>query len=142
MLVALIVISCALATFGPTNVLAHGEDKPGPHGGFVRMPGAFHTEVLAVSETEFQIYLLDIEWKNPTVEGSSVSAALKRGSKLIQLQCLPIEKRFSCRTPKDETHRKKDILQVTANRTGMIGNIASYELPLKFEKAVVDHSQH
>ena len=25
---------------------AHGEDKYGPHKGFIRMPGAFHTELV------------------------------------------------------------------------------------------------
>ena len=132
---------CSLA-IGSTNSFAHGEDKPGPHGGFVRMPGALHTEVLAISDTEFQIYLLDVEWKNPTIEGSSVTAKLKRGVKEIQLECSPIENRFSCRTPKGEKHKKKDELQVTANRKGISGNVASYKLPLKLEKSVVDHSQH
>jgi hypothetical protein len=131
-----------LFAFGPISAFSHGEDKHGPHGGFVKMPGAFHTEVLKKSGTEFQIYLLDVEWKDPTIEGSSVSATLKRGSKTIPLQCAPLEDRFSCRTPKGESIQKKDQLEVTAIRKGASGGVAAYVIPLKLEKSAVDHSQH
>lgn len=28
------------------ELFAHGEDHPGPHGGRIQMPGAFHTELI------------------------------------------------------------------------------------------------
>lgn len=125
----------------PSNSFGHGEDKAGPHGGFVRMPGGFHTEVLRRSDTSFDVYLLDVEWKNPTVEGSSVNASLIRGKKKIELQCAPEVDRFSCKIPSGEKSRKKDRLDVTAVRNGVTGGIATYPLPLKLEK-IKDHSNH
>ena len=44
------------------NLFAHGEDKPGPHGGYIRMPGSFHTEVVK-EKAGYRVYLLDINWK-------------------------------------------------------------------------------
>ena len=44
-----------------TNAFAHGEDKAGPHGGFIRMPGAYHTEVVPVSKNQAKVYLLDMQ---------------------------------------------------------------------------------
>ena len=35
---------------------AHGEDKPGPHGGHIKMPANFHTEVIASEDGSFHIY--------------------------------------------------------------------------------------
>ena len=38
----------------------HGGNKPGPHGGKIKMPGMFHTELLLNSAHHFEIYLLDM----------------------------------------------------------------------------------
>ncbi len=70
----------AIVTTLSLNVFAHGEDKPGPHGGFIRMPGAFHTEVVKEKEG-YRVYLLDINWKNPSVLDSAVLASIEVGKK-------------------------------------------------------------
>ena len=78
---------CLRIILGPSLILvafgsareghAHGEDRPGPHGGIIRMPGAFHTELRPKSNREFELFLLDMKWGEPSVAQSSVEAASK-----------------------------------------------------------------
>ncbi|MEK7690290.1 MAG: hypothetical protein AAB425_04645, partial [Bdellovibrionota bacterium] len=80
----------------PGLAWGHGEDKPGPHGGHIRMPGAFHTELLVRSASEVDIFLLDVAWKNPTTQKSSVVVELKIGAETASLKCVTLEDRFRC----------------------------------------------
>jgi hypothetical protein len=128
---ALTAMACAMAVFASSSLaFAHGEDAPGPHGGDVRMPGAFHTEV-KLGEKSLQVYLLDMNFANPIVEKSDVSATLKQGSKTVSLKCAPVGEAFSCDLPKGQ-QLKSGELEVKANRAGLQGNVAAYSLPLKF----------
>jgi hypothetical protein len=129
--VALRAMACALAVVASSSLaFAHGEDAPGPHGGDVRMPGAFHTEV-KLGEKSLQVYLLDMNFANPIVEKSDVSATLKQGKKNVSLKCAPAGEAFSCDLPKGQ-QLKSGELEVKANRGGLQGNVATYSLPLKF----------
>ncbi len=132
----LILISILLETFS-IQVFAHGEDKPGPHGGYIRMPGAFHIEVLKIKEG-YRVYLLDMNWKNPSVADSSVTAAIKTGKKKVDLNCMKEKDSYLCKTDLKE----KGELAVTAKREGQMGNETLYKLPLKFEKTNADHEGH
>lgn len=116
---------------------AHGENIPGPHGGYIRMPGAFHTELLPEKDG-YRVFLLDINWKNPSVMDSSVSAVLVINSKKTELICNKESDSFFCK-PKSTT---AGILEITAKREGQNGGISSYQLPLKFESPDSKHSQH
>jgi hypothetical protein len=109
-------------------VFAHGEDKPGPHGGYIRMPGAFHTEVVK-EETGYRIYLLDLNWKNPSVLDSSTSASIEAGKKTTELSCAKESDSFFCKSSLPQ----KGILKINAKREGQPGATSSYRLPLKFE---------
>lgn len=113
---------------------AHGEDKEGPHGGFIKMPGAFHTEVLVEEKNSIRVYLLDMEWKNPSTTNSKVSLALgdKAGTKA---QCEIKENYYQCRFPGSIDLNKKGTLKLSAQREGKEGVMVSYHLPLKLEKA-------
>lgn len=106
---------------------AHGEDKPGPHGGFISMPGAFHVELVPVSKNKVKAYLLDIDWKNPTVKDSSVE--LSRGQ--VNAKCTMDYDFFTCEFPKPVDLTKKGQIDVKATREKQIGNSVSYQLPLK-----------
>ena len=117
---------CALAA---TNALGHGEDKFGPHKGFVRMPGAFHTELVAEGG-KAHIYLLDVDWKNPTVEGSSVKAKLQRGKARYEMKCSPAKDYFVCENVVVTAFQDKDLLEVSAERNGQSGIPVNYEWPL------------
>lgn len=115
----------------PGLVWGHGEDKPGPHGGHIRMPGAFHTELVMKSKKELHVFLLDMEWANPTAEGSSVKVVFKSGKKESPLNCEAKQSYFQCMTPKGVSISPPGKIEITANRNSVSGGLAVYGLPLK-----------
>lgn len=129
-----------IAMILPITLLAHGEDKPGPHGGYIRMPGGFHTEV-KLTEKNLQIYLLDIHWKEPVTEKSKVEVEYKTATGTTKLACRADQTFFACELPKGF---KKDTgkLMVMAERKGMKGAKAEYDLPLKLLNQKDEHSSH
>ncbi|MGZ5279385.1 MAG: hypothetical protein ACXWC9_05560 [Pseudobdellovibrionaceae bacterium] len=123
------VLIALLLAFAAQSSNAHGGDKPGPHGGQIEMPGAFHTEVVADADG-FKVYLLDIKFENPSVKDSSVRVELKSDQTRVSSAC---EKRldyFFCRTGKNVS---KGTLVVKAVRENAKGNDANYSLPLKYK---------
>lgn len=107
------------------NAGAHGEDKPGPHGGQIRMPGAFHTEVIAHSNG-YQIYLLDINFEKPTVKNSNVKASIKSAGKVDQLKCETHPDHFFC---KFSGPSPSGTLVIESTRESAKGNAAQYNIP-------------
>jgi len=124
----------------PLALWAHGEDKPGPHGGFIRMPGGFHTEV-KLAEEKLQIYLLDIHWKDPVTEKSKVEVEYKTSTGATKLACRAEQTFFSCELPKG-FNKDSGKLLVMAERKGMKGAKAEYDLPLKLLNQKDEHSSH
>lgn len=121
---------------------AHGEDKPGPNGGFIRMPGAFHTEVIPVSKNELKIYLLDIKWEKPSVKKSSLQIKYNDST---DAECKIQRNFYTCTFPKSVDLTQKGNLKVTAERDGQKGMEMQYPLPFKLEAAKDskdDHSGH
>jgi hypothetical protein len=127
----------SVLTLLTTNVFAHGEDKAGPHGGYIRMPGAFHTEVVK-EKSGYRVYLLDINWKNPSVLDSAVSANIQVEKKNTELTCAKESDSYFCKS----TLPQKGELNITAKREGQTGGIAVYKLPLKFENTQNEMSEH
>lgn len=131
------------------NAFAHGEDKPGPHGGHIRMPSAFHTEVVVDNDTSLRVYLLDLQFQNPIIEKSKVSVSLVGPRKGIKFDCPAMVDHFHCTSKTPFTGGK---LSVRATRSGISApKPAVYKLPLKpFAPAAtsapaapaVDHSNH
>ena len=78
---------------------AHGEDKPGPHGGQIQMPGNFHVEAVQRKDG-FEFYLLDMEFKNPTVTNSTLTATWESKGQKQELKCVPKKSSFLCDLPK------------------------------------------
>ena len=107
---------------------AHGEDKPGPHGGYIRMPGNFHTEVLQ-DKRNLKVYLLDAEWKNPSVSNSSVKMTVNGKP----LECRAEGNLFICPLLPNTDLKRKGKLVLEAKREGSVGNPVTYALPLKLE---------
>lgn len=124
----------------PVALLAHGEDKPGPHGGYIRMPGGFHTEV-KLTEESLHIYLLDIQWKDPVTEKSKVEVEYKTSTGATKLACRADQNFFSCELPKG-FNKETGKLLVMADRMGMKGAKAEYDLPLKLLNQKNKHSSH
>lgn len=124
------------------TVFGHGENKPGPHGGSVQMPGSFHTELLLKSGMA-TVYLLDMSFNNPTTENSKVSLTVNNNSKSVSAECAAKKTFFECRFP----HELSPItgIKLNAVRKGLKGKEAFYPLPLVFSKPAStqdDHSQH
>jgi len=129
-------------------LFAHGEDKNGPHGGFVRMPGAFHTELVVDGKSKFKVYLLDIDWKNPSVVKADVQATYKNSKKISYKATCQIQNNFyTCDFPQKVNLKQKGELVIMAQREEQKGMEVSYKLPLKLEKstsqgAPSEHSMH
>lgn len=140
----------ALVCFGfcvvlnSNTVFAHGEDKPGPNGGFIQMPGAYHTEVVPFEKNKFKVYLLDINWKNPVVKDSSVESRLvtavdKKAAEFSK--CSSSGDHFLCElSPTVDLKSEKTsgaTLELKSTRDKATGIVAKYSLPLKLK-----HSGH
>ena len=104
------------------KTFAHGEHEPGPNGGVIRMPGAYHTEVL-VTKGGYKVYLLDLEFKNPTTEGNVV-LNLSEGKKI---ECKKENDHFFC--PIQKPIKKE--FKIESVRKNIKGEDATYPANLK-----------
>lgn len=118
----------------PHSVFSHGENKPGPHGGYIQMPGAFHTEVVPMGKNRARIYLLDMHWRNPSRKGS-VEARIGKNA----ATCTPESDYFWCTFPKESDLSLKGTLVVRAEREGLKGTEVSYELPFQRKSVKPSH---
>jgi len=121
------------AVIGCSSAFSHGEDHPGPNGGSIQMPGAFHTEAVMINKNELKVFLLDMDWKNPTVKDSSVSVIFQTKTK-YESKCEKNENAFICTFDKTADLNKKGKLIVSATREKQVGNTAEYKTPLKVWK--------
>jgi len=119
---------------------SHGTDKPGPNGGLIQMPGSFHTEIVQNKNNSLElfIYLLDMNFKNPTTDKSFLEAKiLLKDNSVKQLVCKAMEKNqlFSCLLPKDQNFDQIKEIIMRANRQGQksTGEI-KYSWPLEIKK--------
>lgn len=120
---------------------SHGEDKPGPNGGYIKMPGAFHTELLLEGSESLKIFLLDMNWKNPTTQNSEVAIKLNNFKKSESLKCEKQVSNFVCTLPKNVNLNSGQI-EVQATREGQKGNLAVYKLPLQLQKKLEKENPH
>ncbi len=130
-----------ISILGEGVVYAHGEDKPGPNGGFIRMPGAFHTEVIPLGPNKLKIFLLDITWQNPSTANSDLAVRLKL-KKAAKAKCEIKDNFYICDFPKGVDLTQKGELIVKAKRENQKGNQVSYELPLKLQVIDDGHGGH
>lgn len=128
-------------SFGGQFAFGHGEDKPGPNGGFIRMPSAFHTEVIVTSPNTLKVYLLDMQWKNPSIKDSFLFVSLAK-DKIQKINCTIETNYYVCMFPKNVDLSQKGELFVEAKREGQVGKVVSYELPLKLQKVDDGHGSH
>lgn len=112
-------------------ILAHGENMRGPHGGFIRMPGAFHTEVVPEKD-DLAILLLDVGFKNPIVKNSYVNASIQTAHRTRVLKCRVDRYRFICPITRAELNNKGE-LKLVAKRDNAPEATAIYPLPLHRE---------
>jgi hypothetical protein len=97
------------------------------------MPGAFHTElVVDPAKMTARLYLLDVEFKNPTTLRSKLTVTLKRKGQEdeVPLSCGAEADSFNCKIPGKKL-KKGDVLRVLAERDGQMGGVAEYAFPFK-----------
>lgn len=129
------------------TAFAHGEDKPGPHGGYIEMSKNIHTEVNPDKDGSFHIFLLDGNFENPTVKDSSLKVSIKpaKKGKSLEFGCEVMGgTHFHCK-PKSKAPLPKDgQLVLHAVRDGVQAGEITYELSkLKvLESKKEDHSSH
>ena len=125
------------------NSFSHGEDKYGPNKGYIRMPGAFHTELVPIANNKFKVYLMDVNNKNITVKDSSVALTHRINGESIEFSCTRKVDSFECESSKTVSNNAGEIV-VKAKRLNQVGKEAVYELPLRLkgQKAEEDHSKH
>ena len=135
----MIFIVAVISTFSLVIMLtpvarSHGEDKVGPNGGEIRMPGAFHVEMKQRGR-EFEVYLLDMDFKDPVTVDSSVDIQVMKPDTAapISVACRTTRAakppHFVCLNPKYKP-APGDILKVQAKRGPSVGTEAEYKLPL------------
>ncbi|TGK40259.1 hypothetical protein [Leptospira andrefontaineae] len=120
-------------------ILSHGENKPGPHGGLIRMPGDFHVEILDLGNSKFRIYLLDINFANPSLKSSSVVAKLRTSEGYKNLSCETGKNSFIC-TGDPTLEKAKQELILSPIRENSKGSEIKLELPLKKDNG--DNHEH
>ena len=115
-----------LITFSALQLFAHGEDKPGPHGGMIKMAKTIHTEVASDKDGSFHIFLLDINFSNPTVKNSTLSGSIASSQGDFKLDCSVMEgTHYHCKTK--NVRPKIGKLNLKANRDGVSVDV-SYDL--------------
>lgn len=116
-----------LALFTSILASAHGEDKYGPHGGHIRMPGAFHTELVVKDSKNIEVFLLDINFSNPLTTDSNVDIKATIKGQTQSLSCTKASTSFLCTSKQELTNA---VISVSATRNRAKGNEAIYKLPL------------
>lgn len=123
-------VTFALILLYSSSLLSHGMNKPGPHNGYIRMPGAFHVE-LVDGNNQYQVYLLDINFKKLNHVDSSVSIIFK-GKQNKESSCRMTNEFFVCEKPKNEFIEFQEILIKTILKN-KIEKVATYRLPLEYK---------
>lgn len=123
-------IYAAVTTLAFSQTLyAHGEDQLGPHKSFIRMPGAYHVEVVPKKNSS-RIMLLDMHFKNPTVQNSNIKVHIKSGKENYTLKCKPSTYYFLCPV-NNNLLKTEGMLTVESERAMSKGVNVEYPLPLR-----------
>lgn len=122
------------------QMAAHGEHKPGPHGGAIRMPGAFHTEVLPYQNLGFKVYLLDINFENPTSKIRSYKVRLYQMEK-NSLENTGHPDHFYCEIPKGSSILEGELI-LSPEWNFQKGAEVRYKLPLSEVKEEKKEHHH
>lgn len=108
----------------------------GPHKGQLVSAASFNIEILWEAESA-KIYLLDSEFKNPSVQGSEVGIFIQSGNTESEMSCQPVEDYFECKQSGKKF--KKGQLAISAKRNGIPAEEVKVKVP--FEKKADEKSQ-
>lgn len=123
MKLAFVTLLFSFAAFG------HGMNKAGPNGGYIRMPGAYHIELVS-NEAETKVYVLDFEFKKLPLTKAQISMTLK-GAKESSVKCIKEVEAFKCDIKGSELKKYTEII-INSSRSGEKAVDSTYKLPLAF----------
>lgn len=116
--------------FLSTSLFAHGMNKLGPNGGYIKMPANYHIEVVK-DHQNIKVYFLDINFRTLKIESSSVSVIFK-GKINVPSRCSIENKYLSCLIPKVGLNKFKEMV-VTSTKDNGKAFESIYKLPLHLE---------
>ncbi len=125
----------------PLFAFPHGEDKAGPHGGFIRMPGAYHTEIVLDGKNKLKVYLLNMQWKTPSIVNSKLQISYV-GKDTLSATCKTEKNFYLCTFSAAVDLTKEGSLKVASQREGQEGMEVTYPLPLKLEIPAASKKNH
>ena len=123
------IVTILLATLLSQTALGHGMNKPGPNGGYIRMPGNYHVE-LVPKEKALVVYFLDMMFKPITIDQASVKLSLK-GDKSFRTDCVKEAASFKCDLKNESLKNYKEVT-LESTRDGKATATSTYKLPLSF----------
>lgn len=123
-----------------SQVFAHGEDKYGPHKGYIRMPGSFHVELVPEEANSYTVYILDLMNKKSLMKDSSIEMKIIDSDKSQNFKCAMLADHFKCQADAKAFTTGKVTINIT--RSGNKSNAAVYELPLSLKGAIKETQGH
>jgi len=122
-------VTLLLSTILSQTAFAHGMNKAGPNGGYVRMPGDYHVELVS-KDKDIMVYFLDMMFRPIAIDQASVTLSLN-GTKSFKTACVKEAKSFVCHLKGESlSNYKEAVLETTKN--GKAVAKSSYKLPLSF----------
>lgn len=112
-----------------TGLFAHGMNKPGPHNGYVRMPGSYHVELVPES-AGYRVYFLDMQFKDISIKDATATMVIK-SDQAGTLNCKKEAEYFLCPVEKKILKNAKEIVLETSIN-GKTKSGSRYSLPLSF----------
>lgn len=122
-------VTLILATLLSQSAFAHGMNKAGPNGGYVRMPGNYHVELVSKDKAVI-VYFLDMMFKPIAIDQASVKLSLK-GDKSFKTDCVKEAASFKCDL-KNESLKNYKEATLESTRDGKAIATSTYKLPLNF----------
>lgn len=124
-------VTLILTTLLSQTVFAHGMNKAGPNGGYVRMPGNYHVELVSKEkEKAVIVYFLDMMFKPIAIGQASVKLSLK-GDKSFKTDCVKEAASFKCDLKNESLKNYKEVT-LESTRDGKAIATSTYKLPLSF----------
>jgi hypothetical protein len=115
-------------------IISSPSDEIGPHGGFLRKPGSFYTEVI-LGAKELKVFLLDRDQKNASTKDSEIKVRYLSKTIEHELECRITGQVFRCRLP-DSFSSQEGSFFIEAKRENSLRGSAEYQLPLRRPKTV------
>ena len=122
-------VTLLLITLLSQTAFAHGMNKAGPNGGYIRMPGNYHVELIS-KEKAITVYFLDMMFRPISIDQAGVTLSLN-GAKSFKTTCVKEAVSFVCNLGNESLKNYKEVVLETTKDGKAIAK-STYKLPLSF----------